>query len=131
MVGTSLSKEGMIKFIINKEDVIESFIRSSGPGGQNVNKVATCVALLHKPTGIMIKCRKFRTQLLNRQQAWEMLHQALQERQDQERLFRQAKREKIRRQNRKRSLPAKERMLENKKKNTLKKQSRKKPLNWE
>ena len=121
MVGDSLSKD----------DVIESFVRSSGPGGQNVNKVSTCVALLHKPTGIIIKCREYRTQFLNRQQAWKLLREALRERQDQQRLFHQAKREKIRRQNRKRSLSAKERMLEGKKKNTFKKQNRKKLKNWE
>ena len=121
MVGTTLSKA----------DVIESFVRSSGPGGQNVNKVATCVALLHKPSGIIVKCQQFRTQFLNRQQAWELLRQALQEREEQERLFRKSKREKIRRQNRKRSLSAKERMLENKKKNTSKKQNRKKIRNDE
>ena len=121
MVGTTLSKE----------DVVESFVRSSGPGGQNVNKVSTCVALLHKPTGIIVKCQQFRTQFLNRRQAWEMLRQALQEREDQQRLFRQAQREKKRRQNRKRSLSAKERMLEAKKKNTYKKQNRKKLKSWE
>ena len=118
----------MMTNVLSKKDVVESFVRSSGPGGQNVNKVATCVALLHKPTGMIVKCQKFRTQFLNRQQAWEMLRRALQERQEQERLLRQAQREKKRRQNRKRSLSAKERMLEDKKKNTLKKQNRKKNL---
>src|SRR5208282_6696285 len=120
----------MVGITISKVDVVESFIRSSGPGGQNVNKVATCVALLHKPSGIIVKCQEFRTQFLNREQAWKMLREALQERQEQERLFRQAKREKIRRQNRKRTLSAKERMLEDKKKNTFKKQNRKKLKNW-
>jgi protein subunit release factor B len=121
----------MVGITLSEDDVVESFVRSSGPGGQNVNKVATCVVLLHKPTGIIVKCQKFRTQSQNRQQAWEILRQALQQRQDQERLFRQSQREKKRRQNRKRSLSAKERMLENKKKNTLKKQNRKKLKSWE
>jgi len=121
----------MVGLTLSKEDVVESFVRSSGPGGQNVNKVATCVALLHKPTGIIVKCQKFRTQFSNRQEAWAMLGRVLQERQEQERLFRQSQREKKRRQNRKRSLSAKERMLENKKKNTFKKQNRKKLKSWE
>ena len=56
---------------------------------------------------------------------------SLQERQEQARLFRQSQREKIRRQNRKRSLSAKERMLEDKKKKTIKKQNRKKLKDWE
>ena len=121
----------MVGITLSKEDVVESFVRSSGPGGQNVNKVATCVALLHIPTGIIIKCQEFRTQFQNRQQAWKLLREALEERQEQERLYRQSRREKIRRQNRKRSLSAKERILENKKKNTIKKQNRKKLKNWE
>lgn len=120
----------MAGIFLSKKDVVESFVRSSGPGGQNVNKVNSCVALLHKPTGIIVKCQEFRTQFFNRQQAWKLLREALQERQDQERLFRQAQREKKRRQNRKRSLSAKERMLEDKKKNTLKKKNRKKLKSW-
>jgi len=71
------------------------------------------------------------TQFQNRQQAWVQLRAAIEQRQEQERLFRKARREKIRRQNRKRSLSAKERMLENKKKNTFKKQNRKKLKSWE
>jgi protein subunit release factor B len=114
-----------------KDDVIESFVRSSGPGGQNVNKVNSCAVLLHKPTGIIVKCQKFRAQFLNRQEAWAMLRQALHQREDQQRLFRRTLKEKQRRQNRKRSLSAKERMLADKKKNTLKKQNRQKLRDWD
>lgn len=118
----------MVGAFVSKKDVVESFVRSSGPGGQNVNKVATCVALLHKPTGIIVKCQQHRSQFLNRRQAWAMLREALKQRERRQGLLCQALREKIRRQNRKRSLGSKERMLEDKKKNTLKKQNRKKIL---
>ena len=121
----------MVGSALSKKDVVETFVRSSGPGGQNVNKVATCVALLHKPTGIIVKCQKHRSQFFNRQQAWEMLREALQHREHKQFLTRQALREKKRRQNRKRSAGAKERMLAEKKKNTLKKQNRKKSNHWE
>ena len=116
---------------VSKDDVVESFVRSSGPGGQNVNKVSTCVVLIHKPTGIIVKCQKYRVQSQNRIEAWKLLEESLKEREEQARLFRQARREKARRQNRKRSRSAKERILENKKKNTIKKQNRQKPKGWE
>lgn len=120
----------MVGSALSKKDVVETFVRSSGPGGQNVNKVATCVVLLHKPTGIIVKCQKQRSQFFNRQQAWEMLREALQHKEHQLFLARQELRERKRRQNRKRSLGAKERMLAEKKKNTLKKQNRRKSSHW-
>ncbi len=121
----------MVRPALSKEDVIESFIRSSGPGGQNVNKVATCVALYHKPTGIIIKCQKNRSQFLNRQEAWKMLEAALEARHIKAQQDSTARREKKRRQNRKPSKNAKERMLETKKKRASKKQNRGKLKNWE
>jgi len=51
---------------IRESDFQESFICSSGPGGQKVNKRATCVYLVHRPTGLSVKCQKERSQLLNR-----------------------------------------------------------------
>jgi protein subunit release factor B len=54
---------------LNERDLDESFVRSSGPGGQHVNKTATCVKLVHKPTGLHTQCQESRSQLLNRYHA--------------------------------------------------------------
>ena len=109
---------------IDAGDVEERFIRSSGPGGQNVNKVATCVQLLHRPTGIKVKCQKYRFQHMNRQEAWALLIRAVGQKFEQEQQQSKQAQAKIRRQNRKRSRAAKERMLEAKKKHSQKKQQR-------
>ncbi len=59
-------KQRMEALGIYEKDIEEKFIRSSGSGGQKVNKTSTCVYLKHIPTGIEIKCMKERTQSLNR-----------------------------------------------------------------
>src|ERR671919_2769575 len=51
---------------IHEEDLEETFIRSSGPGGQHVNKTSTCVRLLHRPSGLFVKVQRSRSQGLNR-----------------------------------------------------------------
>jgi protein subunit release factor B len=51
---------------VREEDIEEKFVRSSGSGGQKVNKTSTCVYLRHIPTGIEVKCMKERSQSLNR-----------------------------------------------------------------
>ena len=51
---------------VRESDIEESFVRSGGHGGQNVNKSATCVMLLHRPTGLQVKCQTTRQQGLNR-----------------------------------------------------------------
>lgn len=64
---------------INPSDLDVSFFRSSGPGGQNVNKVETAVRIVHKPTGIVVSSQASRTQLENREQAMTILQSKLQE----------------------------------------------------
>ena len=59
-------KEKMEALGIQEDDIEEKFVRSSGRGGQKVNKTSTCVYLKHVPTGTEVKCMKERSQLLNR-----------------------------------------------------------------
>lgn len=59
-------KERMEVLGIDERDIEEKFVRSSGRGGQRVNKTSTCVYLRHIPTGIEVKCMKERSQSLNR-----------------------------------------------------------------
>src|SRR5207302_8967450 len=51
---------------VQEAEIEETFVRSGGHGGQNVNKTATCVMLLHRPTGLQVKCQTTRQQGLNR-----------------------------------------------------------------
>lgn len=112
---------------IRKEDVIERFLRSSGAGGQNVNKVSTAVYLKHIPTGIEVKMQQERSQAVNRFLAWRLLLEKIEARQLGIKSKRRSEIEKIRRQKRKRSRRAKERILEGKKIQAEKKQHRKMP----
>jgi len=97
---------------IREGDLEESFVRSGGPGGQNVNKVSTCVVLKHRPTGLIVKCQQERTQAMNRYWARRMLTEKL-EAQILGRESEEAKRiARIRRQKRKRSRRAKDKMLD-------------------
>lgn len=111
---------------VREEDLEEKFIRSSGPGGQNVNKVATCVQLTHVPTGTMIKCQTERTQALNRVQARWLLLQKIELDRDQQAFKARQLRERLRRQKRKRPKNLKEEILRKKHIRAEKKSSRKK-----
>ncbi len=88
----------MRKLSIREEDLEERFIRSSGPGGQNVNKTATCVYLKHLPTGIEVKVQQERSQAINRFLARRILADRLEERIHGVRSAQQEARERIRRQ---------------------------------
>ena len=109
---------------LRDSDFEESFVRSGGAGGQNVNKVSSCVVLLHRPTGLSVKCQRERSQALNRFLAKRQLVEMI------ERKIRGAESkkkheiEKIRRQKRRRSRRAKEKMLESKKHQARKKEWR-------
>ncbi len=59
-------RETMEALGILEKDIEEKFIRSSGHGGQNVNKTATCVYIRHVPSGIEVKCMETRSQSINR-----------------------------------------------------------------
>lgn len=99
---------------VREEDLEETFVRSGGPGGQNVNKTATCVVLRHRPTGTLVKCQTTRHQGANRWLARELLVARLEDRARARAAAEQARREKLRRQKRPRSRAAKQRMLADK-----------------
>jgi len=116
--------ERIEKLGISKKDIVEKFVRSSGKGGQNVNKVSTCVYLKHIPTGIEVKIQQERSQHANRLLAREALVEKLEAITLERKRRRQQEVEKNRRQKRKRSKRAKEKILENKKFQSKKKISR-------
>jgi peptide chain release factor len=119
-------RERMQKLGIRDEDLVEKFVRSGGHGGQNVNKVATCVYLKHIPSGIEVKCQQERSQALNRFFARRLLADKLENQILGEQSAEQQRIEKIRRQKRKRSKRSKEKMLANKRAQSDKKQARSK-----
>ena len=109
---------------LREADLEESFVRSGGHGGQNVNKVSTCVMLLHRPTGLQVKCQTSRQQGLNRVLARQLLLDKLEAREKARAEAERARLEKLRRQKRGRSRAAKQRMLADKSRRADRKASR-------
>jgi len=117
-------QEKMVKLGIREEDLIERFIRSRGHGGQNVNKVSTCVYLKHVPTGVEVKCQQERSQALNRFFARRRLVEKIENIILGKKSEQQQRVEKLKRQKRRRSRRAKEKVLEFKHITAQKKRSR-------
>jgi len=122
----SLEKEGqlaarMAALGVRESDLEESFVRSGGHGGQNVNKVSTCVMLLHRPTGVQVKCQDTRQQGLNRFVARKLLLDKIEDRRRAAETAQRAERELLRRQKRRPSLGARRRNVEAKRQHATKK----------
>jgi protein subunit release factor B len=109
---------------VREADIEETFVRSGGHGGQNVNKTATCVMLLHGPTRLQVKCQTTRSQGLNRFLARRLLLDKIESLKKGHVDAERARVEKIRRQKRRRSRRAKQRMLDDKAHHAKKKEFR-------
>jgi protein subunit release factor B len=109
---------------LNECDLEESFSHASGPGGQNVNKVATRVTLRHRPTGTTVVVQEHRTQAGNRELARIRLAQKITKARDEKRRAKIQAREKQKRQNRKRPAAVKRAFRESKRRRAETKRGR-------
>jgi protein subunit release factor B len=100
---------------LREEDFEEKFARSSGPGGQHVNKVSTSVTLRHIPSGASVTVQDSRSQAINRRTAWLRLLGQIEKQRAEAKAAAKSAREKVRRQKRPRPWGVKQRILDSKK----------------
>ena len=105
-------QERMARLGVREEEFRETFVRSSGPGGQKVNKTSSCVQLTHLPTGLSVKCQQERSQTMNRFLARRLLLDRIERLRTGLVRSERMRIEKLRRQKRRRSRRAQEKMLE-------------------
>ena len=117
----------MIRLRVNEGDLVERFIRGSGPGGQKINKTSSCVQIKHLVSGIEVKCQKSRSLMANRITARSMICSIIEEKEAKKRNSRRAAREKERRRNRQPSRRQKRLNVKNKRKQGEKKRMRSRP----
>jgi protein subunit release factor B len=122
------AKAGQVVKSLPENELDETFARSSGPGGQNVNKVATAVTLRHRPTGLSVTVQDSRSQMRNRRLARERLLMAIEQRAAEVLEAKHAALSKIRRRNSPRPPRLKRRILETKRKRSQLKKLRAKAI---
>ena len=117
-------KRRMRELGIYERDIEEHFVRSSGSGGQRLNKVSTCVVLKHLPTGIEVKCQKERSQAQNRYFARRLLIEKYEGAILKKKSAAKKRQWRIKKQKKRRSRRAKEKILKEKKRQSEKKRLR-------